>query len=142
MELVISHHLDALDDHYDCSDFQHAVGSDANCCSTESKASGSGAATSSEFYHSQLNSKNLTSFIERDSLILHASDVLSPTQNNDYKSQKSMVEILTSIEIMFKPSLSDLANSHGVELGDEMSIDDIRNVLSDLLQILLLHSHD
>ena len=61
------------------------------------------------------------------------SDALSPTNNIEGKSLNSIENILTSIENMFKPSLSDLASSHGVKLIAKMFSDEFKNVISDHL---------
>jgi hypothetical protein len=107
------------------SDFLHAVGSGAGCCFTDFEASGSGAAASS--YHTRLNSEMfVASQRNSDSEMLddHTKDV-------DRKSLDLIEDILTSIEMMSKSSLSDLANSHGVKFNTKMSSNDFKNVLSD-----------
>jgi hypothetical protein len=116
--------------HNNFSEFQHAIGSDANCCSFGSEVCGSDAASSSNLYHThhQSNSEILTSFIEKDS---HTTSNLPSVDGCE--SLNSIENILTSIESMFKPSLLDLANSHGVKCNTKMSSEELKNVLSDHL---------
>jgi hypothetical protein len=82
---------------------------------------------------SESNSEKLTSLI--DPLTLHG--VLSHSNDTDidHKSLNlnSVENILTSIESMYKPSLLDLANLHGVKPLTKMSADDLKNMLSDHL---------
>jgi len=117
-------------DHNIFSELQHAIGSDANRC--RSFDSGSDAASSSKIYHNcnhdQSNSEVLTSFIEKDS---HT--IFELTGSDDCESLNLIENILTSIENMFKPSLFDLANSHGVKFNSKMSSEELKNILSDHL---------
>ena len=53
--------------------------------------------------------------------------------NVDCDLSDSIKSILTAIESMSKPSLIDLANSHGVQLNLKMSSEELKNVLSDHL---------
>ena len=118
------------DQNNDFSDLQHAIGSDANrCCSFDF---GSDAASSSKIYHNcnhdQSNSEVLTSFIEKDS-----QTIFELTGADDCEYLNSIENILTSIENMFKPSLLDLANSHGVKFNSTMSSEELKNIISDHL---------
>jgi hypothetical protein len=98
----------------------------------ESEVCGSDAASSSNIYpshnHHQFNSKILTSLIEKD-----CDSHTNSTSVDDCESLNSIENILTSIESMFKPSLLDLAYSHGVKCNTRMSSEELKNVLSDHL---------
>ena len=114
------------DHHYDSPDhneLQHAIGSDANRCYLFD--SGSDAASSSKD-HDQSN--NELSFIEKDYDV-----VFELPSADDCENLNPIENILTSIENMFKPSLLDLANSHGVNLNSHMSSEELKNILSDHL---------
>ena len=69
----------------------------------------------------------------RDSSNLTMHDAQSCTNSIDCNSLNSIEEILTSIESMSKPALSNLAISHRVHLVAKMSLDDLKDVLSDHL---------
>ena len=98
-------------DHNNFSELQHAVGSDANRCLTLDSGSD---ATSLSKIHDQSNSEILTSFIEKDT---HT--IFEMTSVDDCETLNSIENILTSIENMFKPSLLDLAKSHGVDFNSK-----------------------
>jgi hypothetical protein len=111
------HHCYVSRDHNNFSELQHAIGSDANCC--HSFDSGSDAAFLSK-HHDQSNS-------EKD---YHT--VFELPSTDDCETLVSMENILTSIEDMFKPSLLDLANSHGADFNSKMS-EELKIILSDRL---------
>jgi hypothetical protein len=94
------HHCYVSRDHNNFSELRHAIGSDANCC--HSFDSGSDAA----FLSKNLDQSNS----EKD---YHT--VFELPSTDDCETLVSIENILTSIEDMFKPSLLDLANSHGVD---------------------------
>ena len=52
---------------------------------------------------------------------------------NDCVTLNPIENVLTSIENMFKPSLLELANFHGVKFKKKMSSEELKNVSSDHL---------
>jgi galactitol-specific phosphotransferase system IIB component len=111
-------------EHNSTSNFQQAVGSNADCCFCDSEECGSGAASSSKIYnnHDQTQSEN--------SIPFHQGDTCTDSSSISLNSIES---ILTSVESMFKPSLIDLAKSHGVKIHKKMSSEELKNVISDHL---------